>query len=145
MKLIKRNNMAGIPSIFDDFFKDDFFRFPAVEREWGGTVPSVNIRETEESFELEVAAPGLKKGDFQLNLDHDVLTISSEKKDAQEVKEGNWKKREFSYATFKRSFHLPETVDVDQIGARYEDGILHISLPKREEAKVKPVRMIEVA
>ncbi|MGA1582824.1 MAG: Hsp20/alpha crystallin family protein, partial [Saprospiraceae bacterium] len=93
MKLIKRNNMAGIPSIFDDFFKDDFFRFPSVEREWGGTVPSVNIRETEESFELEVAAPGLKKEDFQLNLDHDVLTISSEKKDAEEVKEGNWKKR----------------------------------------------------
>jgi len=135
-----------LPSMVDRFFEGDFF-------DWSNrnfsltntTLPSVNIRENDNEFKVEVAAPGFDKKDFRLELDHDVLTISSEKRIENETKEDeHFNKREFSYQSFTRSFSLPNTVDGEQIDATYDKGILQISIPKREESKQKPSRMIEV-
>lgn len=112
----------------------------------GTSVPSVNIQETEENFLVEVAAPGRSREDFQIELDNEILTISSEDKKENEVKENNGKytRREFSYSSFKRSFSLPETIDSEKIAATYKNGVLEITLPKKEEAKAQPKRMIEI-
>ena len=94
---------------------------------------------------MEVAAPGFEKGDFKLEVDHDLLTISSEKKVENETKDGEqFTKREFSYQSFSRSFTLPNTADGERIEANYDNGILRITIPKKEEAKPKPSRVIEI-
>jgi HSP20 family protein len=99
-------------------------------------LPAVNINETKDEFKIEVAAPGLKKEDFKINLDNNVLTISSEKEESKEENDENIRRREFSYSSFMRSFQLPEQeVDSEKIQAKYENGILKIELPKKEEAK----------
>jgi len=135
-----------LPSMVDRFFEGDLF-------DWSNrnfsltntTLPSVNIRENDNEFKVEVAAPGFDKKDFRLELDHDVLTISSEKRIENETKEDeHFNKREFSYQSFTRSFSLPNTVDGEHIDATYDKGILQISIPKREESKQKPSRMIEI-
>ena len=144
MSLVKFSNQ--LPSMFDRFFEGDLF-------DWSNrnfsltntTLPSVNIKENADAFTVEVAAPGFNKGDFKLELNHDLLTIASEKKLENETKEGEqFTKREFSYQSFSRSFTLPQTADGDRIEANYENGILVVSIPKREEAKPKPARTIEI-
>lgn len=146
MSLIKKSNFSNFPSMMEDFFKDDFFRFPSMSNmQQSVTVPSVNIKETEDRFELEVAAPGYSKEEFKLHLDQDLLTISAEQKEDKEVKEDKFRRREFYYSSFKRSFTLPESVAGENIQASYENGILHITLPKKEEAKVKPAKVIEIS
>jgi HSP20 family protein len=105
----------------------------------------VNIRENEKDFELEIAVPGQKKEDFNIEVDENVLTISMENKNQGEVKDDNFTRREFSYSSFKRAFTLPETVNEEKINASYTDGILRFTLPKKEEALPKPKRMIEIA
>jgi HSP20 family protein len=109
-------------------------------------VPAVNIKETETTFVVELAAPGKKKEDFNVELDDNVLTISSEASSENEEKdkEGKYTRKEFSYSSFKRSFTLPEIVNDYDINASYENGVLHITLPKKEEALPKPKRMIEI-
>jgi HSP20 family protein len=110
------------------------------------TVPPVNIKETEMTFEVELSAPGKKKEDFNIEIDNDLLTISSEQHtENTSGEEGKFTRREFSHSSFKRSFSLPETVKVDDIKASYDNGILRISLPKREEALPKPKRAIEIS
>ncbi len=110
------------------------------------TMPSVNVVESEDAFLIEVAAPGYKKEDFNIELDDDVLVLSTEIEKEKELKEGEkFTKREFSYQSFKRSFNLPELVEKDQINAKYENGILNVSIPKKEEAKPAPTRNIKVA
>jgi len=111
----------------------------------GTSTPAVNIVEEKDDFRIEVAAPGLEKKDFVVNLENNVLTISSEKESKSEEKDGKVMLREFSYTSFKRSFTLPNTVDGDKISATHKDGILYITIPVREEAKVKPPRQIAVA
>jgi len=143
MKLIKRNDNWGLPSIWEDFIGKDLFDFPTVFAT-GTSVPAVNILETEDDFKVEVAAPGMEKKDFNINLDNNVLTISSEKKEEKD-KKGNYTKREFSYSSFERSFTMPDSVDVVKIAAAYKDGVLRITLPKREEAKVKPAKVIKIS
>jgi len=148
MSLIKRNgNMFPAFPAFDDLFTRELFN-------WGNsnfsntstTIPSVNIRETDETFEVEVAAPGMEKKDFNITLDGTLLTISSQKEQRSENKEDNYTRREFSYQSFQRSFELPkQVVDEESINARYDNGLLHITIPKREEAKRKAPRMIEIA
>ena len=148
MSLIKRNgNMFPAFPAFDDLFTRELFN-------WGNsnfsntstTIPSVNIRETDDTFEVEVAAPGMEKKDFNITLDGTLLTISSQKEHKQESKEDNYTRREFSYQSFQRSFELPkQVVDEESINARYDNGLLHITIPKREEAKRKAPRMIEIA
>ena len=148
MSLIKRDGsrIPSISSLFDDFFSRELFN-------WGNsnfsststTVPSVNIRETADNYEVEVAAPGMDKKDFNIALDGNLLTISSAKERREEKKETNYTRREFSYQSFQRSFELPkDVVDEDKINARYENGLLYLTIPKKEEAKQKAPRMIEI-
>jgi HSP20 family protein len=109
------------------------------------TLPSVNIIEGDNSYEVDMAAPGFEKKDFNIELNHGVLIISSEKKVENETKNGQqFSRREFSYQSFKRSFVLPQTVDSDKISAKYDNGILKMTIPKKKEAKPKPVKSIEI-
>ena len=147
MNLVKRNTDNWLPSIFDDMFKTDWMDNGSSGMSRIGTsVPAVNIAENDDSFILEVAAPGKTKKDFNLELDNGVLTISSEDKKENETKEngGRFTRREFSYSSFKRAFSLPETVEADKITAQYKEGVLVINLPKREDAKVQAKRMIDI-
>lgn len=136
------NRVNTFPALFDTFFNDlDRMEKPT----FANTLPSVNVVENEENFRIELAAPGLSREAFKVNVHEDVLTISSEKKTENEDKAENYTRREFSYASFKRSFNLPESVDSDNIAATYNEGILNITLPKKEEAKPKEPKLIEVA
>jgi len=112
------------------------------------TLPAVNIKETDKSYEVEMAAPGMKKEDFKIELDNNLLTISSEKSEEfQDDRERDkYSRREFSYQSFQRSFTLPkEVVDEDKIEAHYREGVLQLSIPKKEKAKQKQPRKIEIA
>ena len=147
MSLIKRNEANLLPSVFDDMFKTDWLGGTTNVNSIGTSIPAVNIQETEDNFSVEVAAPGKTKEDFNIELDNDVLTISSEEKKENETSEknGRYTRKEFSYSTFKRAFSLPDSVDSEKISASYKDGVLVIELPKREEAKVQAKRMIEIS
>ena len=143
--LVLRNSNQ-VPSLFDRFFDGDMFDWS--NRNFSNTnttIPSVNIKENADAFMVEVAAPGFEKGDFKIELNLNTLSISSEKKVENETREGEvFTKREFSYQSFSRSFTLPQIADGDRIEANYQNGILTVLIPKREEAKPKPARMIEI-
>ena len=111
----------------------------------GLTMPKVNIRENDESFQVDMAVPGFKKENFDLRVENEVLSISAEINNEEEESKENFSRREFGYASFKRTFILPETIEGDKIKAPYKDGILHVALPKKEEAKPKPARTIKVS
>jgi len=132
MKLAKRNDDWGFPSVWEDFFNSDLFNLPAIASR-GMTVPAVNITETDTEFVLELAAPGMKKSDFHVNIDRNVLAVSSEKEEEKEEKEKNYTRKEFSYNSFQRSFTLPESVNQEKIDAKYVNGVLKFILPKKEE------------
>ena len=144
MLLARNSNQA--PSLFDRFFDGELFDWS--NRNFSNTnttLPTVNIKENGELFIVELAAPGLEKEDFKIELNHNLLTISSEKKSENEIKEGEYfTKREFSYQSFSRSFTLPQIADGEKIEANYEKGILNVHIPKKEEAKPKPARTIEI-
>ena len=150
MNLIKRN-VGQVPALhrlfFDDIFGRDFFNWENNNYSTTSTtLPSVNIKETADNYEVEVAAPGMDKNDFKISLDGNHLTISSVKENEQTTENENYSRREFSYQSFQRSFELPKNVvDEDKIIARYENGLLSLSIPKREEAKPRPPRMIEIS
>ena len=135
-----------VPSFLDNFFSRDLMDWSNSNfSSTNSTLPAVNIRETDESFMIEVAAPGLSKENFKVNLDRDRLEISSELKKEKNESDQKYSRREFSYQSFQRSFTLPEgTVDGDKISAKYTDGILFVTIPKREEVKPKPARAIEI-
>ncbi|HEX8040663.1 MAG TPA: Hsp20/alpha crystallin family protein [Chryseosolibacter sp.] len=149
--LVKSNGtlFPALPSLFDDFFTRDWLDSSVANwRVPGATLPAVNVMETNDDFRIEVAAPGMKRSDFKVELDNNVLTISSQREDSNQEKDenGNYTRREFSYQSFQRSFSLPEKkVLGEKISARYVDGILHVTVPKSEDAKVKPVKQIAVA
>lgn len=127
----KRNAlMPGFNDVFDSIFNDTFFSDRMVTR-----VPATNISESRDHYHVELAAPGLKKEDFKLNLERNVLSISVEQHTEEKQAERNYTKREYSYSSFVRSFTLPEGADENGIQATYNDGILTIDIPKREEAK----------
>ena len=141
------NVFPSIPSLFNDVFGKDLMDW----NNWNSaeentTLPAVNINENDNEFNIEMAAPGLKKENFKINYDNGRLMISSEKKNQKEEKtEAKITRREFSYQSFKRSFIIPEDeVKTDKISAKYENGILKICLPKREEAKPQPAKEIEI-
>lgn len=127
-----------VNSFFDNFFNDSFVGDRLVTR-----VPAVNIAETDKTFNIELAAPGLQKSDFKINVDKNLITISVEKKEENNVEEKLYSKREFSYTSFTRSFSLPDTVDYSNIAASYEDGVLVLTVGKKEESIVAK-RLIEV-
>jgi HSP20 family protein len=148
MSLVKRENYwPSLPGFFNDFLNRDWY-------DWSNqnfsltntTIPSVNIKETDNEFMVEMAAPGMEKEDFKIDLNNNLLTISSEKQAENKVEEGkNITRREFSYQSFSRSFTLPAIVETDKITAKYANGILAVNIPKREEAKPKPLKQIKVS
>ena len=135
------------PSIFDRFFNNDLMdwnlgNFSSTDT----SLPAVNVKEDDNEFEIDVAAPGMSKNDFKINFQNNVLTISSEKKEEKEDKKESYTRKEFSYQSFQRSFTVAENaVDSDKISAKYDNGILHITLPKKEEIKPKPMREIKIS
>ncbi len=141
MSIVKRNNLI-FPTLMNEIFKPDWFG--GIEN-FTNVFPAVNIRENEKDFELELAAPGRNKENFNIEIDHEVLTVSYEVKEVESEKEKNYTRREFTYSTFKRSFTLPETVDSERIDAKYVDGVLKLTLPKKEEALPKPKRLIDLS
>ena len=136
----------SMPNLLDDFFGRDLMS-NVFDDHTGVSVPAVNVIENNDEFRIEVAAPGLDKKDFKIDLDNNVLTISSEKemKDEETDKNGKFMRREFSYSSFKRSFSMPQSVEADKINAKHKDGVLYISIPKREEAKQKPPKQISIS
>ncbi|MCB0485424.1 MAG: Hsp20/alpha crystallin family protein [Flavobacteriaceae bacterium] len=140
--LVKSTGIPVFPTLLDDFFRDwSTTNFS----ETNTTLPAVNIRENDDQFTVEVAVPGMEKEDFQIDLDNNILTISSEKKIENEETNDKYTRKEYSYQSFKRSFTLPKNVvDSDKIAATYKNGELVIAIPKKEEAKPKPARLIEV-
>ncbi len=147
MTIVKRDGTQSmIPTIWDNFFNHDIFGWDTNFATEGQSLPAVNIRETNDGYTVEMAAPGMKKEDFKIELDGSSLSISSEHKEEKKDKDGeNYNRREFSYQSFYRTFHLPkDVVDSDKINAKYENGILKLQIPKREEAKHKPSRLISI-
>ena len=145
MKLTKYRPFE-MSSFFDDFFTDFFDRpFGEVVNRMPVNKPAVNVSEEEGAYMIELAAPGLEKGDFELAVDQNLLTVKVEKETKTEETEGKMKRQEFNFTRFSRSFHLPETVNVDAIEATYDKGVLNIRLPKVDEAKALPVRTIEIS
>lgn len=138
MSIVRRSNL-GFPALMNEIFKPDWF---GGMENFSTSVPAVNIKENEKDFELELAVPGRKKEDFNIEVDSNVLTVSTEVKSENEVSEENYTRREFGYSSFKRAFTLPETIDEDKIKAAYVDGLLKFTLPKRKEALPKPKRLI---
>lgn len=137
MTLVKFNNRNNenalnpwFSDVFESFFNDSFLSDRAISR-----VPAVNIAETENDYHIELAAPGLKKEDFKINLDKNILSISAEKKEENTENNKKYNRREYSYSSFVRSFTLPESADNGKIEAEYTDGVLKINVAKREEAK----------
>lgn len=145
MSLIKFNNRfpwnsSALTNFLsaDDFFNDDFFTKDSL-------MPAMNVKENDDNFEIEVAAPGYSKDDFEVTLDTDGLHISAEKKEEEKEEKEGYLRKEFSYNSFKRSFKLPENVDSNKdVKAAYKKGILTLDLVKKEAAKVAPKKVIAV-
>ncbi len=110
-----------------------------------GSLPGVNVIENKDEFRIEVAVPGLKKEHFNVNLDKNMQTISTEVENNSQTEYERYTRREFSYNSFRRSFALPESANAEKIQAKYIDGILHLVIPKKEEAKEKPARKINIS
>ena len=141
MNLIRRTSNPLFPSLLDEFFGSEFPLSPTSQR---ANVPSVNIAESDTAFELALAAPGKTRKDFNVELDDHVLTVSSESKHEDTTKTEQYTRREFRYDNFQRSFRLPDSIDSTKIVAKYDNGILNITLPKLEEAIPEPKKLIEI-
>ncbi len=138
-------NYHGWAGLIDELFSDTIHTSKNSDFNEGLSQPKVNITESDDAFVLEMAVPGYDKSDFQIGLENEELSISAELKSDSDKKTKNYSRREYSYASFKRTFLLPETVDESGIKAEYENGILQLSIPKKEEAKPKPARNIEIS
>ena len=144
MTIVRRNYMMPeLENLFNNVFKNRLFD---TEDEELSTLPSVNVKENEDGFVLEVAAPGYEKENFDISVENGILTISATTEEKKEEKEENYTKREFNYTSFHRSFRLPEdTVDESTIKATYKNGILEVFIGKKEEVKPKPPKTIKVS
>lgn len=133
-KALTRSMMT--PTLFDDFFKpwNEWFDSPTLFERMK-TMPAVNVKENPDNYTVSLAAPGLKKDDFKIDVEGNMLTISCEKEEKGEEKDEKYTRKEYNYFSFSRSFTLPDDVKQDAIDARYEDGVLNIKLPRLEEAK----------
>lgn len=127
-----------MPNLFDDDF------FPVLTNRTS-SMPAVNIREDEKTYFLDLAIPGMEKKDLKIDINEDVLTISSEDKSETEESRDGYKRKEFSYSSFCRSFYIPENVERENIEANYKDGILTVGLPKQKEEKNKISREIKIS
>jgi HSP20 family protein len=147
MSLLVKRSGNLFPSFVSDFFDTDLlspelFNF---EGSMVSNLPSVNITEGDKNFKIELAAPGFEKKDFKVETDNGMLTISSEKEKEDKEETDNYRRREFSYSSFRRSFQLPENSIQDKIEAKYENGVLKLTLPKKEISISKPKKEIKIA
>lgn len=142
MTLVRKNTAPYFPAVLDELLNTDWLG--GRTQNLASNSPAVNIIEKDQAFTLELAAPGMKKEDFNIELNNDLLTISVSRESDQEAEDVKYTRREFSFASFKRSFTLPESINTADISATYEDGILVVGLPKREEAQVQPARLIDI-
>lgn len=147
MTLVKRNGnepKTALPNLLDNIFNKDLFDMIETKGQYG-SLPGVNVIESKEDYKIEVAAPGLTKEQFKVDLNKNVLTISAEVENKSENENERYTRREFNYQSFRRSFTLPQSADSEKINAKYENGILLIHVPKKEEAKEKPARRINIS
>ena len=140
MRIVKYNNNNFFTSLMNEFFNDDF-RINVINN--NHSVPSVNSIENDNSFEIDLAVPGMKKDDFTIQLNDKVLVISSE--NTNSVENNSMSLNEFNYSSFQRSFTVPETVELDKIKANYKNGILKVKLPKKKDSITKPNRVIDIS
>ena len=139
MNLI-RKQAPFFPSLIDDFINQDWnLKTPS-----STTLPAVNIKDLDAQFEIELAVPGMKKSDFEIEVEDGLLSISSSLEEEQVTEKGKFTRREFSYNSFKRTFTIPESVDPSNIEAQYSDGVLQLRLPKRKEALPQPKKLIKI-
>ncbi|RZP02570.1 MAG: Hsp20/alpha crystallin family protein [Flavobacteriales bacterium] len=138
MRIVKYNNKNVFPSLMNEFLNDDF-GMNLFNR--SNSLPSVNSIENNDSFEIDLAVPGMKKDDFIIELNDKVLVISSEK---SSINNENMRLNEFDYSSFQRSFRVPDSVDLDKIKATYKNGILKIKLTKKKDSITKPNRLIDI-
>ncbi|MDM1073918.1 Hsp20/alpha crystallin family protein [Empedobacter brevis] len=141
MNTLRKNSANYFPFRFENAMRPKFETFVNSQNQF----PAVNIKENEDSFEILFAAPGFKKEDFEIEIEENILKVSSEIKETEDIKEEKFSRREFNFTSFKRAFTLPETIDEDKIEASYVDGILKLSLPKKEEALPKEKRSIQIS
>jgi len=139
-ELVRQNLMPDFSNFFDGFLGSDIFN-----RDLGNNVPAVNISETADNFDIELSAPGYKKSELKIEVDNGILSLSGEHKTETSEESKTFSRKEFNYGSFRRSFNLPDAVDSEKIDAKYEDGILKITLAKKEEAKPKPAREIRLS
>lgn len=146
MTLVKStNNSNQFSSVLSDFFdNDNFFSNRLFTKEFERYLPAVNIRENNNEFNIEFAVPGFNKNDFKINVEENMLTISAEKDEEKNEEKDRFTRKEFSYNSFSRSFTLPLKVNTDKIDAKYNDGILKLNIPKKEETKTLPKKEIKV-
>ena len=142
--LARVSNFRFVPNLVDEFFGNDWLTTNNPNKWCNSTSPAVNVAENKDSFRIEVAAPGLSKDDFKINVENDVLTISSVKQEEKEENTEKYFRKEFNYESFSRSFTLTDLVEADKITATYKDGILNVLVPKKE-VKVVPVREIAIS
>ena len=146
--LIRRRE--SLPSVFNDFFRpwDSFFDLNnggSLSRNLNPvSIPAVNISETSDQYEVNLAAPGMKKEDFNIDVEGNTLTISAETKEEKEEKDERFTRKEYNYSSFSRSFTLPDWVNKEKINANYENGLLKVVLPNTEAAKQAPSKHITV-
>jgi HSP20 family protein len=141
--MLARINKRYVPAYWDDFFNDSFFRNYS-NPDSGTASPAVNVVEGDQAYRIDMAVPGMSRKDFRIDLEDHILTISSEQKEQKAEKNHRYMRREFSYNTFRRSFQLPETIDLDRIKASHDSGILSIELPKKAEEVQKAPKQIEI-
>lgn len=140
MNLI-RKQPPFFASLIDDFINTDWnLKVPT----FSGTLPAVNIKELDSQFEIELAVPGMKKDDFEIEVEDGVLSISSTQEEEQVNEKGKFTRREFSYSSFRRSFTLPDSVNPTKIDASYKEGVLLVLLPKHKEAQPQPKKLIKI-
>jgi HSP20 family protein len=142
MALIRNSNWPTFRgSLLSDLFDEDGFSSP-----WhkNSNVPAVNVKETERAFEVEVAAPGFSKKDFSISVDNGLLTVSAERREERENKDDNYTRREFGYESFSRAFNLPVNTNEEDISAKYEEGILRLSIAKKNQPEAKLRKSIEI-
>lgn len=146
MTLIKfKNDRLNTPSLFNSFMEDFFnMDFPAFTR-MSTSIPPVNVKETPDAYQLELAVPGLYKDNVEINLDGNLLTISGKHEEKSSDEKEKYTRREFSFSSFSRTFTLPETVDAEKISADLKDGVLKVNLPKMEESKQKGPKTIKIS
>jgi HSP20 family protein len=148
--LRKKQNGDLMPSLTSDFFGNRFFDTDLLSFEkdffdGGIKVPLANVAETSKEFKVELSAPGFKKEDFKVEIEDDALVISAEREEENEDEKKDYKRREFSYSSFSRSFQLPENISEDKINAKYDNGMLRIVIPKKEESSPKSKKAIKVS